>query len=192
MGKLHDSIDDRLRAFIERQHLFFVATAPTDPDGHVNVSPKGIGGTFLVVDHHTVAYLDITASGAETIAHLRDNGRITLMFCALDGAPNVVRLHGVGRVVTLYDEEYDAWAARFAPVAGARAVVVVDVQRVSDSCGYGVPLYEWVGERDLLPPHMERKGPEGRAAYRRQKNRTSIDGLPAFDYDPESPDDSPR
>jgi predicted pyridoxine 5'-phosphate oxidase superfamily flavin-nucleotide-binding protein len=184
VGKVHDRIDDRLRGFMERQHVFFVGTAPADPHGHVNVSPKGIGGTFAVVDDHTVAYLDITASGAETIAHLRDNGRITLMFCAFDGPPNVVRLHGVGRVVTLYDEEYHDWAACFASVAGARAVVVVDVERISDSCGYGVPLYDWVGERDLLPPHMERKGAIGRADYRRRKNRNSIDGLPAFDYDP--------
>lgn len=123
-------------------------------------------------------------SGAETIAHLRDNGRITLMFCAFDGPPNVVRLHGVARFVTLYDEEYAEWADRFAPLAGARAVVVVDVERVSDSCGYGVPLYDWVGDRDLLPTHMERKGAGGQADYRRRKNRTSIDGLPAFDYDP--------
>lgn len=184
MGKLHERIDDRLRGFLERQHVFFVATAPTDPRGRVNVSPKGIGGTFVVVDDHTVAYLDITASGAETIAHLRDNGRITLMFCAFDGPPNVVRLHGTGRVVTLYDEGYQDWAGRFDPVAGARAVVVVDVERISDSCGYGVPLYDLVGERDLLPQHMDRKGTDGQADYRRTKNRTSIDGLPAFDYDP--------
>jgi hypothetical protein len=184
MGTVHERIDGRLRDFIERQHLFFVATAPTGPDGHVNVSPKGIGGTFLVVDEHTVAYLDITASGAETIAHLRENGRITLMFTAFDGAPNVVRLHGTGRVVTLYDEDFADWAGRFAAVPGARAVVVVDVQRVSSSCGYAVPLYDYVGERDLLPPHMERKGADGRADYRRKKNRTSIDGLPAFDFDP--------
>jgi predicted pyridoxine 5'-phosphate oxidase superfamily flavin-nucleotide-binding protein len=184
MGKVHERIDGRLRSFIERQHVFFVATAPTDPHGRVNVSPKGIGGTFTVVDDHTVAYLDITASGAETIAHLRDNGRITLMFCAFDGPPNVVRLHGTGRVVTLYDDEYADWATRFDTVPGARAVVVVDVERISDSCGYGVPLYDHVGERDLLPRHMERKGDEGQADYRRKKNLTSIDGLPAFDYDP--------
>lgn len=120
MGKVHERIDKRLREFLERQHVFFVATAPTDPGGYVNVSPKGIGGTFAVVDDHTVAYLDLTASGAETIAHLRDNGRITLMFCAFDGPPNVVRLHGVARFVTIYDEEYDEWADRFAPLAGAR------------------------------------------------------------------------
>ena len=179
---MHESIDGRLRAFIEVQKVFFVATAPHD--GRVNVSPKGIGGTFVVVDEHTVAYLDITASGAETVAHLRENGRITLMFCAFDGAPNVVRLHGEGRVVSVYDDEFESWLGRFAETRGARAVIVVDVDRVADSCGYGVPLMDYVGERDLLPSHMERKGAEGIVEYRRQKNRVSIDGLPAYDDDP--------
>lgn len=184
MGKLHESIGSRLRSFLEAQHVFFVATAPLAGDGHVNVSPKGIDGSFVVVDGHTVAYLDLTASGAETIAHLRENGRITLMFCAFDGPPNVVRLHGRGRVVTLYDDEYASWASRFGERRGARAVIVVDVERVSDSCGYGVPLLDYVGERDLLPQFMDRKGAEGRADYRRRWNRTSVDGLPAFDDDP--------
>jgi|SRR3954467_9231456 hypothetical protein len=185
MAKVHQRIDGRLRAFVERQKVFFVGTAPSGADGRVNVSPKGIDGTFAVLDDHTVAYLDLTASGAETIAHLRENGRITLMFCALDGRPNIVRLHGRGRFVTVYDDEFEDLAANFKPVAGARAVIVVDVERVSDSCGYGVPLYEYAGERDLLPPHLERKGEAGRADYRRQKNRVSVDGLPAFDYDPD-------
>ena len=185
MGKVHERIDGRLREFIERQHVCFVATAPNDPGGRVNVSPKGIGGTFAVLDDHTVAYLDITASGAETIAHLRENGRITVMFCAFEGPPNTVRLHGTGRFVTLYDDEFAGLLEHFAETPGARAVIVVDVNRVSDSCGYGVPLMEYAGERDLLPQHMERKGDEGRREYRRLKNATSIDGLPAFDYDPE-------
>lgn len=184
MGRTHERIDGRLRELIERQHVFFVATAPSGPGGHVNVSPKGIGGTFAVVDELTVAYLDITASGAETIAHLRDNGRITLMFCAFDGPPDVVRLHGRGRVVTIYDAEYPDWAGRFTETRGARAVIVVDVERISSSCGYGVPRMEYVAERDLLPQHMDRKGPEGQVTYRRAKNLTSIDGLPAYDYDP--------
>ncbi|SDS39922.1 pyridoxamine 5'-phosphate oxidase family protein [Jiangella sp. DSM 45060] len=184
MGKVHESITGRLRAFIEAQHMFFVATAPAGPDGHVNVSPKGIGGSFVVLDEHTVAYLDYTASGAETIAHLRENGRITLMFCAFTGPPNVVRLHGTGRFVTLYSEEFAELAELFPERRGARAVIVVDVHRVSDSCGYGVPFMDYAGERDLLPPHMERKGADGRADYRRRKNATSLDGLPAFDYDP--------
>ncbi|GEL95516.1 pyridoxamine 5'-phosphate oxidase [Cellulomonas composti] len=185
---MHEQIDGRLRSFIEAQHMFFVATAPSGPGGHVNVSPKGVGGTFAVLDERTVAYVDLTASGSETIAHLRENGRITIMFCAFDGPPNIVRLHGRGRFVTLYDEGFDELLAHFEGGVdedrGARAVVVVDVERVSDSCGYGVPLMGYQGERDLLPDFMERKGVEGRADYRRLKNRTSIDGLPAFDMDP--------
>lgn len=189
MGKVHGRIDDRMRDWLLAQHVFFVGTAPNGPGGRVNVSPKGVGGTFTVLDDHTVAYVDLTASGAETVAHLRQNGRITLMFCAFEGPPDIVRLHGRGRYVSLYDEGFDELLARFDAgldeSRGVRAVVVVDVERVSDSCGYGVPLMEYRGERDLLPPFMERKGVEGRAAYRRQKNRTSIDGLPAFDMDPE-------
>jgi hypothetical protein len=187
VSTLHERIDPRIRAFIERQHVFFVATAPSGGGGHVNVSPKGIGGTFVVIDDHTVAYLDITASGAETIAHLRDNGRITLMFCAFEGPPNVVRLHGRGRVVSLYDEGFGDLLGYFGEHRGARAVVIVDVERVSDSCGYGVPRYAYAGERDLLPAHMERKGAGGRVRYRRRKNAVSIDGLPAFDFDPATP-----
>jgi hypothetical protein len=183
MGTVHAGIDDRIRSFIEAQHVLFVATAPSGRNGHVNLSPKGIGGTFVVVDDHTVAYLDITASGAETIAHLRDNGRITLMFCAFEGPPNIVRLHGRGRVVSLYDAEFSSWLPRFSETRGARAVIVVDVQRVSDSCGYGVPRMTYSDERDLLPPFMDRKGDDGRREYRQLKNAVSIDGLPAFDDD---------
>lgn len=191
MGKVHERIDDRLRSFIEAQHVFFVATAPLSGDGHVNVSPKGVEGSFAVLDDHTVAYLDLTASGAETIAHLRENGRVTLMFCAFAGPPNIVRLHGRGRVVSLYDAEFGTLVEHFTERRGARAVIVVEVDRVSDSCGYGVPLYEHVGERDLLPAFMDRKGQAGQAEYRRRKNRTSIDGLPAFDDDPDDHPDTP-
>lgn len=194
MGKVHERIDGRLRSFIEAQQVFFVATAPLSGEGRVNVSPKGIGGTFAVLGEHRVAYLDVTASGAETIAHLREpgNGRITLMFCAFTGPPNVVRLHGRGRVVSMYDEEYGTLLGHFTEHRGARAVIIVDVERISDSCGYGVPLMDYVGERDLLPPHMDRKGVDGRIAYRRKKNRVSIDGLPAFDDDPELSGDTPE
>jgi predicted pyridoxine 5'-phosphate oxidase superfamily flavin-nucleotide-binding protein len=184
MGKVHEHIDDRLRAFIEAQKVFFVGTAPSGSDGHVNVSPKGLADTFCVVDDHTVAYLDLTASGAETIAHVRENGRIVVMFCSFDRTPNVVRLHGRGRVVGLYDADYADWAARFPDNPAARAVVVVEVTRVSSSCGYALPLLEPVAERDILTANMERRGAEGIVAYRRAKNRSSIDGLPAFDDDP--------
>lgn len=187
MGKVYDGIAGRTREFIERQPVFFVATAPSGDDGHVNVSPKGLADTFVVVDEHTVAYLDLTASGAETIAHVRQNGRITVMFCSFEAKPNVVRLHGRGRVVTLYDDDFAGWAARFPANPAARAVIVVDVERVSDSCGYALPLMSLDDERDLLTPNMERRGPEGVVAYRRQKNRASIDGIPAFDDDPDGP-----
>ena len=185
MGKTYDAIEGRLRAFVERQPVFFVATAPSGDDGHVNVSPKGLADTFVVVDEHTVAYLDLTASGAETIAHVRQNGRITVMFCSFERTPNVVRLHGRGRVVSLYDDDFAAWAARFPANPAARAVVVVDVERVSDSCGYALPILALESERDVLTPNMERRGPDGIVAYRRAKNVASIDGLPAFDDDPE-------
>jgi predicted pyridoxine 5'-phosphate oxidase superfamily flavin-nucleotide-binding protein len=182
MAKVYDAIDGRLREFVESRPVFFVATAPTS-GGHVNVSPKGLTDTFLVVDEHTVAYLDLTASGAETIAHVRENGRITLMFCSFDRSPNVVRLHGTGRVVSRYDDEFTAWATRFPENPAARAVIVVDVARVSDSCGYALPLMTLDEERDLLTPNMERRGADGIVDYRRAKNRTSLDGLPAFDDD---------
>ena len=183
MGQVYDGIEGRIREFVERQAVFFVATAPLSGQGRVNLSPKGVAGTFLVVDPHTVAYLDITASGAETIAHLRENGRITLMFCSFERSPQVVRLHGRGRFVTEHDPDWAAWTDRFPTRTGtARAVVVVDVERVSDSCGYGLPLLGEPQERDLLVPAMERK--PSVAAYRVEKNRTSIDGLPAYDFDP--------
>jgi predicted pyridoxine 5'-phosphate oxidase superfamily flavin-nucleotide-binding protein len=181
--KLHEAVDGRLREFVERQRMFFVATAPIAAEGHVNVSPRGIPGTFTVLDPHTFAWLDGTGSGSETIAHLRENGRITVMFCAFDGPPNIVRFHGRGRIVLPSDEDYAGLAAHFSELPGARAVIVVDIERVSDSCGYGVPLMEYAGERDLLPPYFERKGVEGSAEYRRQKNLTSIDGMPAYDFD---------
>ena len=184
MGEVHDRIDDRLRAFIEEQQVFFVGTAPAGSEGHVNVSPKGIADTFTIVDDHTVAYLDLTASGAETIAHLRENGRIVVMLCSFERTPNVVRLHGRGRVIGLYDEEYGGWAARFPDNPAARAVIVVDVTRVSSSCGYALPLLAPVSERDLLTPNMERRGADGVVGYRRAKNQVSIDGLRAFDDDP--------
>ncbi|MBM7519435.1 pyridoxamine 5'-phosphate oxidase family protein [Nocardioides nitrophenolicus] len=184
MGKVYATVDGRLRSFVERQHVFFVGTSPLAAEGHVNVSPRGIPGTFGLVDERTFAWVDTSGSGSETIAHLRENGRIVVMFCAFDGAPNIVRFHGRGRVVSRYDEEYADLAARFEDVPGARAVIVVDIERISDACGYGVPLMDYVGERDLLPRYFGRKGVEGSADYRRRKNRTSIDGLPAFDFDP--------
>ena len=181
--KVHERIDGRLREFIEAQPMFFVATAPSGPDGHVNVSPKGMIGTFAVLDERTVAYLDYHGSGAETIAHLLQNGRITLMFCAFDGPPNIVRLHGTGRCVLITDPGCAELMARFpAPpdTHGVRGVILVDVHRVSDSCGYAVPLMTYEGDRDLLVRAHERRTDEDLADYRRTRNGSSIDGLPAL------------
>jgi hypothetical protein len=183
MGKLYDSIDGRLREFIVAQPMFFVATAPSGPDGHVNVSPKGMTGTFAVLDERRVAYLDYHGSGAETIAHLRQNGRITLMFCAFDGPPTIVRLYGTGRSVPVDDAACPELLAEFAAppdLHGVRAVIVVDVDRVSDSCGYAVPLMTYEGDRSLLVRAHERRTDEDLADYRRTRNASSIDGLPAF------------
>jgi hypothetical protein len=181
MGRLPDAIDDKLRVFLEAQHLFFVATAPLGADGHVNVSPKGLD-TFRNVDARTVAYLDFVGSGAETIAHLRENGRICLMFCAFDGPPRIVRLHGHGETIAPDDARFDALRARFpdAPDGSVRTIVLVHVTRVSDSCGYGVPLFRYEGERPQLAAWAARKGPDGLARYQRDKNALSIDGLPAL------------
>jgi hypothetical protein len=181
--KVHEAIDGRLREFIDGQHMFFVATAPSGADGHINVSPKGMAGTFAVLGTHRVAYLDYHGSGAETIAHLRENGRITLMFCAFDGPPNIVRLHGTGRAVAVTDPEFAALLPVFdAPPDdhGARSIIDVQVHRISDSCGYAVPLMTYHGDRDLLLRWHAKRDEAALAEYRRVKNRTSIDGLPAL------------
>ena len=175
MGRVLDAITDELAAFIAAQRVFFVATAPTD-GGHVNLSPKGLD-TFTVLDPSTVAYLDLTGSGIETVAHLRENGRITIMFCAFDGKPNIVRLYGRGEVLPTGEPEADALLPRFGEYPGARSVIRVRVDRVSTSCGYGVPLLEYAGERDELLKFAERRGPEGLVEYREDKNAVSIDGL---------------
>ncbi len=180
MGTVREAIDDRLAAFLDAQHVFFVGTAPTGAEGHVNVSPKGGPGMFAVLGPHRVAYLDLTGSGAETLAHLRDNGRITLMFCAFEGPPKIVRLHGRGRAVLPGDPDWAELAGRFPSHRGARAVVDVEVERVSDSCGYAVPLMRFEGERGLLDEWTARRSDEDISAYQRRKNAESIDGLPAL------------
>ena len=177
MGRTYPEIDDTLAAFLRRQHVFFVASAPLAGSGHVNLSPKGLD-SFAVVDRHTVAYLDLTGSGVETIAHLRENGRIVLMFCAFDGPPKIVRLHGHGEVLSTGDVEL---RCLFPQWPGERSIIRVRVERISDSCGYGVPLYSYEGQRDQLPQWIERKGPEGIAKYHIEKNGVSIDGLPGLD-----------
>jgi hypothetical protein len=179
VGKEFAELDDDLRAFIARQHVFFVASAPLAADGHVNVSPKGLD-TFRVLGPGTVAYLDLTGSGVETIAHLRENGRLTVMFCAFEGRPRILRLHGRGRVVEPGDMDWAAVSAEFPESPGVRSVVVLDVERIADSCGYGVPLFEFVGDRPQLAEWAAKKGAEGLREYQSRKNRTSIDGLPGL------------
>lgn len=179
MARVLPGIGADLQAFLEAQPVFFVATAPSGPGGHVNCSPKGLD-TFRVLDAHTVAYLDLTGSGVETVAHLRENGRITLMFCAFTGRPAIVRLSGHGRVVPLDGPEAPALLAHFPDIPGARALIVVDVERVSTSCGFGVPRMTLDGPRDDLVRWALRKGREGLAAYRAEHNAASIDGLPGL------------
>jgi hypothetical protein len=190
MGKVFEGIDDHLRDWIARQTLFFVATAPLAGDGHVNASPKGPIGTLRVLDAHTIAYLDYVGSGAETIAHLRENGRIVVMLCAFEGPPRIVRLHGTGEVLTPDDARFDgvyATASFEQPAAAEarRAIVLVELNRIADSCGYGVPLLSFEGTR----PHMEAwaakklrtGGADALLEYQRENNSDSIDGLPALD-----------
>lgn len=181
MGKVLDALDRQLSSFVSGQPVFFVATAPTGGDGHVNVSPKGGQGSFAVIDPTTVAYLDITGSGVETIAHLRDNGRITLMFCAFDGKPLIVRLYGHGEPVLPDDPRFTGLRARFpADTPGVRSVILVAVDRVATSCGYGVPLMSYEDDRTMLREWAERRGPAGVVSYRERKNATSTDGLPGL------------
>jgi hypothetical protein len=186
MGKVYESLDGRLREFVLAQKVFFVATAPSGADGHVNLSPKGLTGSFAILDAHRVAYFDYTGSGAETIAHLRDNGRIVLMFCAFDGPPKIVRLHGRGEVVLPGDPRFAELLAGFAgpPEPGLRSIIVVELTRIGDSCGYAVPLMAYTGERDLLTRHNGRKTAAELDEYRVAKNARSLDGLPALDPPP--------
>jgi hypothetical protein len=180
MGKIYESISPELKDWLARQPVFFVATAPLSAERHINCSPKG-GDTFRVLGPNEVAYLDYTGSGAETVAHLRENGRIVVMFCAFDGPPKIVRLHGRGETITPADARYASLCAHFLPHPSARSIIVMRVERVSDSCGYGVPFMKFEGHRDAPEKWARAKGPEGLKKYMAEKNRASIDGLPAFD-----------
>ncbi len=179
MSKQRDGIDEELGAWLRAQHVFFVATSALSESGHVNCSPKG-GDCFRVLGPSEVAYQDYTGSGAETAAHLRENGRIVLMFCAFTGKPEIVRLHGTGEVLTPGDAGFPEAAALFPPNPGARALVRIRVTRVSTSCGFSVPLLDYRQDRDALDRWAAAKGPEGLDEYRRARNAYSLDGLPAF------------
>ena len=177
MGKFHGRLLDQHIAFIGRQHMFFVATAPLAADGHINLSPKG-GDTFRVLSPDSVAYMDFNGSGNETAAHLLQNGRITFMFCAFEGSPNILRLYGRGRCIQQTDEDWHTYATLFELQLATRQIIVAEIFKVQTSCGFSVPLFTYGGERDQLQQWAEQKGPEGLEAYRHEKNRTSIDGLP--------------
>lgn len=195
MGKVFEGIDEHQRGWIAKQSLFFVGSAPLAADGHVNVSPKGPIGTLRVLDEHTVAYLDMVGSGAETVAHVRENGRIVVMLCAFAGPPRILRLHGRGEVIPADDPRFAELLERCDfeqphPVTEAqRAIVLVAVDRVADSCGYGVPLMSYEGERPHMEAWAEKKMRVGGAAeigaYVAEKNAVSIDGLPAFEAEPD-------
>lgn len=180
MGASFPELRDDHVAFIEAQSVFFVGSAPSGPDGHVNVSPKG-GDTFRVLDRRNVAYLDLTGSGAETIAHVRENQRLTVMFCSFGERPLVLRLFGQAEVVTLADAAEDGVLSRFPPDVGARAVIRLAVDEVRTSCGYGVPVMSLIEERPRLTEWAEAKGPDGIAEYHAAKNRRSLDDLPAME-----------
>ena len=180
MGKIYKTIEPRLQEWIQKQHLFFVSTAPLSSDGLVNCSPKGLD-TFRILDDNTVAYLDLTGSGVETIAHLKENQRITIMFCAFEGPPNILRLYGKGEVLERGSNGYQQLAPDFEEFPGARSIIKINVTRIADSCGYAIPLYEFKEDRDILQKWTERKGPEGVLAYQKEKNSQSLDGLPGLD-----------
>jgi hypothetical protein len=192
MGKVFEGIDERLASWIAAQPLFFVASAPLDPEGHVNVSPKGPIDTLRVLDEHTVAYLDLVGSGAETAAHVRENGRIVVMLCAFQGPPRIVRLHGRAEVVPAADPRFAQLLERAGfsepeVASSRRAVMLVDVQRVADSCGYGVPLMSYESARPHMDAWAAKKmrtgGAEALIDYQREKNTRSIDGLPAIELE---------
>ena len=182
MGKTHSSISPEIAAWVTRQAVFFVATAPLSPQGHVNCSPKG-RDTFRVLDPLTVAYGDLTGSGAETAAHLNENGRIVLMFCAFEGPPRIVRFHGRGEVIVPSSGDWIALSSKFPSHPGMRAIVRVSVMRVSESCGFGVPHMQLVGDRDVMDRWVETKGLSNLPRYRQEKNSRSIDGLPTANFD---------
>lgn len=183
MAKTHPDIDAEMADWIRAQPLFFVASAPLAGDGHVNVAPRGLD-TLRILGPRRVAWLDLTGSGNETAAHLAENGRITVMFCAFEGRPRILRLYGRGRVVVAGDDDWQGLRERFPEgLPGVRQIVDVAVERIQTSCGFGVPLMTYSGQRDTLDAWSRKKGEAGLVDYRREKNRHSIDGLPAPDPD---------
>lgn len=179
MGKIYSEIDAPMRAWISAQHVFFVASAPLSSEGHINCSPKDVA-SFCVLDSTTVAYQDQTGSGAETIAHVRENGRIVIMFCSFEKVPRILRLYGEGEVLLPKNEEFEKLAQHFPQRPGTRSIIRIRLNRITDSCGFGVPFYEYIGERDVLENWAKHKGEDGVAEYQAKNNAVSIDGLSAL------------
>jgi hypothetical protein len=177
MAKFYTELDESLKAFIAKQHIYFHASAPSR--GRINLSPKGLD-TFRILNDRCVAYLDLTGSECETAAHIAENGRLTIMFCSFEAKPLIVRLYGVGRVVHRRDPEWDELHALFPSYAGERQIIVLDIESIMSTCGFAVPLFDYVGDRDQLTDYARKSGEEGIGEYQRQKNQTSIDGLPTY------------
>ncbi|TWT92427.1 pyridoxamine 5'-phosphate oxidase family protein [Stieleria varia] len=182
MGKVYPSIDEKLRDFIEKQHVFFVATAPRSDSGLVNLSPKGLD-SLRILDERTVVYADLVGSGIETAAHVQENGRIVLMFCAFAGPPKIVRLHGRGEVIPHVHADYPQLENHFPQLSGLRCFIRIDCHRISDSCGFGVPLFEYQGQRSQLTQWASQKSLQSLNDYIEQNNRESLDGLPGLSPD---------
>jgi hypothetical protein len=178
MGKFHDTIKPAHKEFIEKQHLFFVATAPLSQAGRINISPKGLD-CFRVLSESKVAYMDLISSGNETSAHTLENGRITFMFCSFDATPNILRLYGKGYTVLAGSSDWEIYAPHFTIYPSTRQIIVADISLVQTSCGFGVPMFEFKGDRGIHFDWAEKKGAEGLNEYVRQNNLKSVDGLPS-------------
>ena len=177
MGKFHNAIQSPHRAFIEKQKMFFVATAPLSEAGHINLSPKGLD-SFRVLSENCVGYMDLIGSGNETAAQLLENGRITFMFCAFEGAPNILRLYGKGYSILRGSALWDEYAPYFSILPSTRQIIMADIDLVQTSCGYGIPFYDYVGERRTHFDWADKKGEDGLREYMLEKNVQSLDGLP--------------
>lgn len=177
MGKFYDSISDHHKSFIEQQKLFFVSSAPINTAGHINLSPKGLN-CFKVLSENRVAYMDLIGSGNETAAHILENGRITFMFCSFDKTPLILRLYGNGLVVVPQDKQWESLSRHFEIFPSTRQIIVADIMKVQTSCGFGVPIYDFVAERKTHFDWAEVKGEHGLETYKKEKNKFSIDGLP--------------
>jgi hypothetical protein len=177
MAKFYPQITEELKSFILKQHIFFVSSAPLSADGHVNLSPKGLD-SFRILSSNRVAYMDLVSSGNETSAHTLENGRITFMFCAFDGPPNILRLFGKGHTILPGQPEWDDLASHFTLYPSTRQIILADINLVQTSCGYGVPLYQYIGERDQHFKWAKKQGKTGLEAYSKENNLRSIDGLP--------------